>query len=77
MKRAEEVVFIGYSFPDYDQRPREFFTDNVRDKNIVVIDPSPDTQKKFKCVFGAEAAKIVPLQNYFVDCLFAQPPTDT
>ena len=77
MDRAEEVVFIGYSFPCYDQHSREFFKDGVRGKKIVVVNPSPDHLQGSKSVLGAEAAEIELRQETFRECPYAQPTTDT
>ena len=46
MDKADEVVFIGYSFPHYDQYSRKFFKDRVRGKKIVAVDPSDRTPKR-------------------------------
>ena len=77
MDRAEEVVFIGYSFPDYDHFSQQFFKEKVRDKKIIAVNPSKFDLQKFVSILGTEAAKIELLKEKFLDCPYAQPVTDT
>ena len=74
--RAEQVVFIGYSFPYYDDYSRHFFQDNMRGKHIIVVNPSKCDLQRFKCVLGAAAAEMELREEAFGDCQFAQPATD-
>ncbi len=76
MDKADEVVFIGYSFPHYDQHSSKFFKDRVRGKKIVAVNPSPDHLHEFKSVLGAEAAEIELRKETFLDCPYAQPTID-
>ena len=50
--KAETVVFIGYSLPNYDSDAREFLVGAVRGKKIVAINPSLGDLGKFAAVFG-------------------------
>ena len=76
MDKADEVVFIGYSFPHYDQHSRKFFKDRVRGKKIVAVNPSSDHLHEFKSVLGAEADEIELRKETFLDCPYAQPTID-
>ena len=77
MDMAEEVTFIGYSFPDYDLCPRRFFNKHVQGKKVVVVNPSRNDLQKSKCVLGAAAAEIELREETFPDCPYAQLVTDT
>ena len=77
MDRAEKVVFIGYSFPQYDKCSREFFKTNVRGKRLVAVNPSPDHLREFETVLGGEAAEIELRKEIFSKCPYAKPTNDT
>lgn len=67
--RAEAVVFIGYSLPDYDSDAREFFIDAVEGKKIVTINPSASDLGKFAAIFGHG---VEFRQEVFSDCPYGQ-----
>ena len=72
--RAEKIVFVGYSFPEYDCHSREVFADRCRGKKIVVINPSKRDLRKFSRILGAD---IEFREEKFSDCLYAQLLADT
>ena len=72
MDRADEVVFIGYSFPEYDSYSRQFFRNRVRNKNIVVVNPTPADLVKYESILGTE---IEFCREEFQHCLYAQSIT--
>ena len=67
---AEEVVFIGYSFPIYDGYARSFFRDKTQGKKIVVVNPSSDGPSIFTTVLGTP---IEHCRKTFGESSFAQP----
>ena len=73
---AEEIVFIGYSFPSYDQRSRCFFTNKVKNKAVIAINPSWNDLRKFQSILGRVAARIDFCPQSFGKCQYAQPHTD-
>ena len=75
--KAEKIVFIGYSFPDYDCYPRQFFREWVRDKKIVAVNPSRYDLDKFPLIFDTEGVEIEFCEEKFGDCPYAQPVTGT
>ena len=76
MDKAEQIVFIGYSFPYYDDYSRRFFKETARGKNIIAVNPSKCDLERFKCVLGTAAAGMALYEETFGDCQFAQPATD-
>ena len=68
--RAKVVVFIGYSFPNYDTYARKFFKDRVQDKMVVAVNPSTDDLRKFRFILGAN---VELRQEKFRDCPYGQP----
>ena len=75
IRKAEEIVFIGYSFPNYDCYSQEFFRDEVRGKKVVVINPNTDDLKKFRRVLNNNYAEIVLRKETFGDSPYAQAVT--
>ncbi|SPE40112.1 hypothetical protein SBA7_1280004 [Candidatus Sulfotelmatobacter sp. SbA7] len=71
--RAEEVVFIGYSLPAYDQFAKELFQCTCHDKRIVVCNPSPTVIEAFEQAFSGENIQSMPLK--FEESVFSQSPT--
>ena len=53
IKQAEKVVFIGYSFPDYDSHALKQFKDSVRDKKVVVINPAENDLRRASSILGS------------------------
>jgi len=49
---AEQVVFIGYSLPNYDQFARELFQLACRDKREFWCASQPDVIKTFRANFS-------------------------
>ena len=68
--RADMVVFVGYSLPDYDSYARKFFKDSLHGKNIIVVNPSTDDLRRFTSVFGTDAQL---RHEKFLECPYAQP----
>ncbi len=77
LDNAEEVVFIGYSFPDYDTYARRFFRNRVQGKKVIAVNPSKCDLQKFESLLGAEAAKTESREEKFSGCPYSQPTTDT
>lgn len=75
LERAREVVFIGYSFPNYDQYSLCFFRDRMKNKRVTVINPSLADLQKFKRVLGTVGAEVDFRQKSFGKCEYAQPDT--
>ena len=73
IQNADEVVFIGYSFPDYDKYACEFFRQWVQDKKVIAINPSDDDLKQCETILDTD---IEPRKERFSDCSYAQPSTD-
>ena len=66
---APEVVFIGYSLPEYDQFAIEFFLQHLKGKTVRVCDPSGSVISRFRHYFGNS---IVTCPTKFKDSPFAQ-----
>ena len=73
MNTAEEIVFIGYSFPDYDSYTQDIFKDNIQNKKIIVINPSIAHLQKSKSVLGMD---VEVHQKKFSDCLYGVTPPE-
>ena len=70
---AEEIVFIGYSFPSYDQHSRYFFTNKVKNKTVIAINPSSNDLQKLHNILGEVAGQINLCPQSFGKCRYAQP----
>ena len=70
---AEEVVFIGYSFPSYDPHSRYFFANKVKNKTVIAINPSSDDLDKLYNIVGGVAAQLNACPQPFGKCRYAQP----
>ncbi len=69
---AEQVVFIGYSLPAYDQFAKELFQFACRGKRILVCNPSPDVIRTFEQTFPGEEIEPIPLR--FEESQFGKIP---
>lgn len=74
VKRAiaerDELVFLGYSMPEYDTFTAQFFK-QFGSKNIEVYNPSEEHLERFKTVFGTKAQLF---KKTFQDSPYGQPP---
>ena len=70
---AKEVVFIGYSFPNYDRHARRFFREKVKDKKVVIVNPSRNDLQKLSRILGKTAAYMELCKQGFNHCYYAQP----
>lgn len=71
LARAQQVIFIGYSLPDYDSFAESFFREAVAGKAIEVITPACDHLERYRIAFAGRA---VLRSEKFEECLYSLPP---
>lgn len=70
--RGNTVVFIGYSLPFYDEAARRMLSDAVGNREVEVVDTSPDVLNNYKSLFGGNV-KTSSTQS-FEESPYSQPP---
>ena len=65
LDRARTVVFIGYSFPRYDENAAAFFREKVCGREVVVVNPSEPHLARAMEVLRPNAARVKTRQEGF------------
>jgi len=70
IQRADQIIIIGYSFPETDYRSNKLFKNAFsKRKNmpeVVIINPSPDLiEQRFLLEFGITKDKLIVIKDYF------------
>ena len=74
IREREEVVFIGYSLPDYDQKALEFFRTNIEDKPVSVYVRSHKTLERYRQLL--KNVRTTEPED-FEDCPYVKPCPDS
>ena len=69
IRGSDSLVFIGYSLPDYDTYAAQFFA-RFAEKSIEAFTPSSDHLKRYRRMFGDDAALSA---QTFADCKYSRP----
>ena len=71
LARAQKIVFIGYSLPEYDSFAERFFREAAEGKTIEAITPSKEHLERYRIAFGGRADL---RDQRFEHCGYALPP---